>query len=114
MNKKVKIIISIALVLILFVIISNLLTALMGNFKILPCRGSPLVPPFTPPTGPYDMMCYIGQSPAPVPWILTSSVILLGVIREYQPVYYALFWILLCLISAAISILIVWLLERKK
>lgn len=111
MKKTTKTIISIVVVLILFVIISNLIILIIGTSSIIPCRTAPLAPPFTKPAGPYDEMCYVGQSP--LPWI-ASSFLLIGVMIDYQQTYYVLFWILFCLISAAISILIVWLFRRIK
>jgi len=111
MNKTKNIIISIVATLILFVIISNLIILLIGREGILPCRAAPLTSIPTPLTGPYNQICYVGQSP--LPWII-SIFILIGVIIEYQQPYYTLFWVLFCLVSAAISILIVWLFRRMK
>jgi hypothetical protein len=111
MKKTTKTIISIAAALILFVIISNLIVLIIGTSSIIPCRTSPLVPPFTQPTGPYNKMCYVGQSP--LPWVI-SGALLVGSMIDYQQTYYVLFWILFCLISAVIPILIVWLFWRTK
>ena len=113
MNKTKKIIVSIVIALVLFVIISNLLPMIIGTARILPCRTAPLLPQYAQLTGPYDKMCYIGQSP--LPWIIGGVLMFIeGSVIDYQPVYYTIFWILYCLISAAISILIVWLVMRKK